>query len=67
MAEFLTPIDGLWSFVDGAAAGDRFAPALEGAPSACRLGPRQEAVEFLLVDFWVVDEAVDRLMADLVL
>jgi hypothetical protein len=59
VAEFLTPIDGLWSLVDGAAAGDGFAPALEVAPSACRLGPRQEAVELLLVDFWAVDEAVD--------
>ena len=28
VAEFPTPIDGLWSLVDGAAAGDRFAPAL---------------------------------------
>ncbi len=67
VAEFLTPIDGLWSFVDGAAAGDRFAPALGIAPSTCRLGPRQEAVELLLADFWAVDEAVDRLVADLVL
>ena len=67
VAEFLTPIDGLWSLTDGVAAGDRFAPALEVAPTACRLGPRQEAVEPLLVDFWTVDEAVDRLVADLVL
>ena len=67
VAEFLTPIDGLWSLMDGAPSGDGFAPALEGAPSACRLGPRQEALELLLVDFLAVDEAVDRLVADLVL
>ncbi len=65
VAEFLTPINDLWSLMDGAAAGDRFAPALEVAPSACRLGPHQDAVELLLADFWAVDEAVDRLVADL--
>ncbi len=67
VAEFLAPIDGLWFRMMGRRPGMGWRRRFEDAPSACRLGRRQEAVELLLAEFWAVDEALDRLVADLVL
>ena len=52
--------------MDGRAARDRVSATLEIAPSARRLGPRQEAVQLLPAQARAVDEAIDRLVTDAV-
>jgi len=67
VAEEAPIIDGLVSFMDGTAAQDRIAAALEITPSSGCLGTRQIAVELLGPNLGPVDLAIDRLMAHPVL
>ena len=60
MTELLSGFNSSRPFVDGRAARDRISATLEIAPSARRLGPRQEAVQLLPAQARAVDEAIDR-------
>src|SRR5512133_2877055 len=67
MTELLPGFNSSRPFMDGRAARDRVSATLEIAPSARRLGPRQEAVQLLPAQARAVDEAIDRLVTDAVL
>ena len=66
MTELLSGFNSSRPFMDGRAARDRVSATLEIAPSARRLGPRQEAVQLLPAQARAVDEAIDRLVTDAV-